>query len=149
TAIFTDTNPATAAGDFTAVIDWGDGIRSAGKVVGSNGTFTVTGSHRYDDEGFYAVTVQINHDSATAVAFGRAVVRETLLPAGNPEGPRGTPEERWLSEVFHDLNGGQVPLGFLRKWTKRLHQNGMNRRKVIQGILQEQHIQGREGISRL
>ncbi len=41
------TDPASA---FTATIDWGDGTTTAGTVTGSNGNYTVSGSHTYADE---------------------------------------------------------------------------------------------------
>jgi hypothetical protein len=55
---FTDTDTSSAAGDFTATIDWGDGTRSTGTIAAdSSGGFTVTGTHTYSatatsDEGW-------------------------------------------------------------------------------------------------
>ena len=51
-ATFTDPDPAAIAGDFTAVVDWGDGTPSApGTINGAvGGPFAVTGSHTYANE---------------------------------------------------------------------------------------------------
>ena len=55
--MFTDTNTGFSAGDFTAAINWGDGKTSAGTVTGSNGSFTVSGTHSYaPDEGSFLVS---------------------------------------------------------------------------------------------
>src|SRR5262249_12132711 len=79
---------------------------------------------------------------ASVAASGQAQVGEVLLPPGNPDGPRGTPEERWLSEICQDLTGQPVTLAFLQKWTKRLHQKHQNRKTVVTGILQDFQRQG-------
>ncbi len=49
-ATFTDADPNAQAGDFTAMIDWGDGTPAvSGTVGGSAGNFTVAGSHTYPE----------------------------------------------------------------------------------------------------
>ena len=66
-ATFTDPDPAAVSTDFTATIDWGDGTASNGTVIqqgGAGSPFQVNGSHTYDEEGGYPITVQI-HDSVT------------------------------------------------------------------------------------
>ena len=71
-ASFTDGNTNDAAANFTATIDWGDGITTTGTVVGGNGSFTVLGGHTYADEGFPdgVVTVTRISDSAQLVLQG-------------------------------------------------------------------------------
>jgi hypothetical protein len=86
-ATFTDTNPAAVAADFTASIDWGDGTTTTGSVAGGNGTFTVSGSHTYADEGSYTTSVTLTDDApgtATASASATANVAEAdaLTPLG-------------------------------------------------------------------
>src|SRR5262249_51652980 len=50
-ATFTDTGyPDNSPSDFTATIDWGDGSTGTGTVSGSDGNFTVSGTHAYLDE---------------------------------------------------------------------------------------------------
>ena len=44
-ATFTDANPTTPSGGFTATIHWGDGASSSGVVSGQSGQFTVSGTH--------------------------------------------------------------------------------------------------------
>src|SRR5262249_26940382 len=42
--------------DFTATITWDDLSTSMGTITGTAGTYTVSGSHSYDEEGSYPVT---------------------------------------------------------------------------------------------
>src|SRR5260370_32581868 len=49
-ATFTDTNLSTAASDFSASIDWGDGTTSSATITGGSGAFSLLGSHTYADE---------------------------------------------------------------------------------------------------
>jgi hypothetical protein len=67
-ATFTDPDPSAQPGDYTASIDWGDGgAPSAGTVSGpQGGSFTVTGSHSYSDEGNYTITVTITDTTNAA-----------------------------------------------------------------------------------
>jgi hypothetical protein len=76
-ASFSNSDSLTAASDFTAMIDWGDGATSAGTVSGGNGTFTVSGSHTYATAGALPVAVTLTDDapgSATASATSSALV---------------------------------------------------------------------------
>jgi len=85
-ATFSDTDASDVAGDFTATIDWGDGVTTTGTVVGSNGSFTVDGGHTYADEGSDAATVTLTHnpDGAHATASGSvAVAEDDVLTAHN------------------------------------------------------------------
>jgi streptogramin lyase len=87
-------NANASPGDYTAVIDWGDGTTSAAALVNGytptdlNGHplnqtyFSVQGSHVYSHAGSYTVTLSVT-DSAhhTANATGTAtIVDETLTP---------------------------------------------------------------------
>jgi hypothetical protein len=60
-ATFSDTNLAPAS-DFTASIDWGDGTTTGGTVSGSNGVFSVNGSHTYNEEGSFTLKTTISDD---------------------------------------------------------------------------------------
>ena len=73
-ATFTDPGGAEPLGDYSAVIDWGDGTAtSAGVITFASGTFTVSGSHTYAEESAadhpgsnpYDVTVTIGHELTT------------------------------------------------------------------------------------
>ena len=46
-AAFTTTSPIAPAGNFMAVINWGDGESSYGTVQGGSGSFTVVADHDY------------------------------------------------------------------------------------------------------
>jgi Ca2+-binding RTX toxin-like protein len=76
-ASFGDTDTVSVAGDFAALVNWGDGTTSAGTVSGSNGTFAVSGGHTYTGSGQYTVTVTLSDDApgtATATADSTAFV---------------------------------------------------------------------------
>jgi uncharacterized repeat protein (TIGR01451 family) len=80
-ASFTDsTFPSNSLSDFTATIDWGDGTTpSAGTVSGQSGTFTVSGTHTYAEEGSFTVKVTLTDDApgtATATVSGTATVAD-------------------------------------------------------------------------
>jgi hypothetical protein len=59
-ASFTDSDSGVSANDFTAAIDWGDGISTPNTTVIADASgFTVLGSHRYDTQGNYTFKVQV------------------------------------------------------------------------------------------
>jgi hypothetical protein len=81
-ATFTDNEANASAGDFTAQVNWGDGTTTTGSVSSANGSFYVTASHAYYDQGSYTVTVAVsdtNDDSAQATAS--ATVADAALTA--------------------------------------------------------------------
>jgi hypothetical protein len=81
-ATFADTDTSTPAGGFTATISWGDGTSSAGTITGSAGSFTVSGSHTYAEEGTYTLHVTLTDKApgtATATVTGTANVAEAPL----------------------------------------------------------------------
>jgi hypothetical protein len=84
-ATFTDPNAAATATEYTAAIDWGDSSpTSSGTITGGNGTFTVSGTHTYAEEGPYKVTVtitDIDTPSNTAAANSMANVADAALTA--------------------------------------------------------------------
>jgi hypothetical protein len=88
-ATFSDTYTGALADDFTATIDWGDGSTSAGTVTGSDGSFTVSGTHTYGvAPGNYPVSVTLSDDSpgtATAQAASTAQV-SAAAPAATTQG---------------------------------------------------------------
>lgn len=85
---FADSNPGATPGDFTAVIDWGDGSSaSAGTVTASAGGFAVSASHPYAEEGTYPATVRVNDvGGQSAVATAQIAVADASLTA-TPAGP--------------------------------------------------------------
>lgn len=109
-ATFTDTGPIDPLGDYSAVVNWGDGTSSAGSVTLNGSTFTVTSSHSYGDEGHFTISVSANENGgSTGSGQAAATILEQLLF----DGTRGTADERWVNEVFHDLLGRQADPGAL------------------------------------
>ena len=81
-ATVSDSDTASPASDLPASIDWGDGTTSVGSVSGSNGSFTVTGSHAYTAPGTYAVDVAVSDDApgtATATTSSTVIVSAGTL----------------------------------------------------------------------
>ena len=70
-ATFTDADPAGTLTDYTATINWGDGVSVNGVISGPvAGVFFVTGSHTFTTAGSYPVSVfikDVGGSSATAV----------------------------------------------------------------------------------
>jgi phospholipase C len=79
-ATFTDPGSDGTVKDYSSTIIWGDGHTSAGAITANqNGSFTVSGSNTYTEEGSYNVSVLINDvggasasvsDSATVADAG-------------------------------------------------------------------------------
>ncbi len=91
-ASFTNSDPTLPASSYTASINWGDGVTSAGQVLGSGGTFTVQGTHSYADDsldqsqGSYTVTVTVTNSASGTINTTSSimVVRPPLsLVVGN------------------------------------------------------------------
>src|SRR6516162_8333009 len=82
-----DSSLLDAAGGFTATIDWGDGTATPGTVNGSNGNFTVTGSHTYDEGNFTPTVVVVRTADQTqlTVVGGTATVSETDVLTPTPQ----------------------------------------------------------------
>jgi hypothetical protein len=78
-ASFTDADPAATAAEYTAAINWGDTLSSAGVVSGpTGGPFTVSGTHTYLEEGSYTVTVTVTDSDFPA---NNATTRSTATVA--------------------------------------------------------------------
>ena len=56
---FTVQGSISPASEFTALVNWGDGTSSAGTVTGSSGSYAVSGSHTYAEEGPFSPTVTV------------------------------------------------------------------------------------------
>jgi uncharacterized protein (TIGR03118 family) len=109
-ATFTDANPAGKASEFTATIDWGDGLTSEGHVVSDkNGGFDVLGSHHYSVAGAFAVHVQIQdggeHVLATQFYTPTSLISDGTVPADhtdanllNPWGLAAGMTPIWISD---------------------------------------------------
>jgi hypothetical protein len=114
-AVFNDTNTSNVAGDFAATIDWGDGTTTAGTVTGGTGSFTVSGSHTYADEGSFTLKTTLTDDApgtATATASSTATVAEAdalTVAASQPTiAATETTSFSGAVAVFNDGNGTNV-----------------------------------------
>jgi streptogramin lyase len=87
-ATFTDSDPSALPGSFAATINWGDGTTSAGQILeDASGTFYVSGTHTYAEEGtVIPIVVTIaDQDGSTATANSTAdVAQAPLLALGVP-----------------------------------------------------------------
>src|SRR5262249_56088401 len=83
-ATFSDANMAAPTSDFSGTITWGDGQTSSftsSAVTGSGGSYTVSSSHFYAEEGSYHITVTINDvgDRSTTDSGSTTVADATLI----------------------------------------------------------------------
>jgi hypothetical protein len=129
-ATFTHGDGLEPASQFTATIDWGDGTTSPGTVTLSGGVYAVSGSHTYADERLYPVTAFVADGTASATIPTTANVREELLP----DGTRGTPDQRFISEVYRDLLHRAVDPGALAQGAAQLSA-GVSRAQLVRGIM--------------
>ena len=98
----------TLSGDFSAIIDWGDGSpNSVGTVTGSGGTFVVDGSHIYAAAGTFTpiITVTEVDGSLVKILGGVAVSDPTITGVGGSfSSVEGLPSGQVLLGVITDPN---------------------------------------------
>ncbi|MDB5352978.1 MAG: gdhB 2 [Planctomycetota bacterium] len=82
-ATFVDPVPGRTAKDFSVAISWGDGTATAGTVsAASDGSFVVSGSHRYRRRGTYHVVVAVSDaQGESGVGAGTATIKRKGLHA--------------------------------------------------------------------
>ena len=87
-AYFTAADASAVPGDFTASIDWGDGVTTLVATVKDAGeTFSVSGAHIFFDEGIYVVRVKVTRTDGSgdpvfvesSANVANAPLRATLL----------------------------------------------------------------------
>src|SRR6185295_15759829 len=85
-ATFSSSTPGATPANFAATIAWGDGATTAGTITGAAGSFAVSGSHTYADEGAFTTTVTVTEISpaASGSASGTATVSEADVLSGTP-----------------------------------------------------------------
>ena len=119
---------ATANG-LSATINWGDGTTTLGTVSGN--LSQVNGSHVYQDEGHFPITVTVVDAGTSLAVTGDAAV----APAPLPGVPNPTPNQLFIAEVYEDLLGRPVDTGGLTFWTGQLDA-GSPRSAISQQLVQ-------------
>ncbi len=117
-ATFSDANPAAVAGDFTATIDWGDGVKSAGTITGADGTFSVVGSHAYAESRMFAFQVDVSDETQTITLTGSATI--ATAPSAH---------ERYVQAVYLDVLGRAPDFAGLAHWVQQLDNGGADQRR--------------------
>lgn len=107
---FTDADPNAAVGDYAASIAWGDGSSSAGAVsAGSSGSFLVTGTHTYAEEGTYTFQVTVGDSGgSTTGGSATATVADAALTASGLTFNSTNPVQAVVAN-FGDADPGGVP----------------------------------------
>ena len=122
-AQFTDADVNARSGNFTAVVNWGDGTTTPGSIASQgyqNGVplFTVTGTHTYVDAGTFPVIVTITDLSTGAIPSYIAGIPVTITDLGGSAVVTGStvqtnllsngpvPERAYRSERGRSLGGG-------------------------------------------
>ncbi|MDX2035589.1 MAG: hypothetical protein SFX72_02970 [Isosphaeraceae bacterium] len=80
-ATFTDSDFGVLPSDFTAAVDWGDGILTPSTtVIATAGGFAVLGSHLYNQLGFYDFRIQITDGQGNkSLVAGKATITSNSL----------------------------------------------------------------------
>jgi subtilase family serine protease len=138
---FAEAGSTSGGVSYAATITWGDGSSTPGLVNGGNGTYEVTGSHVYSQEGRYPITVTIT-DPADATSSGSDLAH--VARTGNPPTlltmaaqqfvesaeyyrnfitaayqkylgrlPDATGLNSWLTQMQHGLTDEQLEAGFI------------------------------------
>lgn len=94
-ANFSDTNPYSLPGDFSAQVSWGDGTSSTALVrADGTGNYAVLATHAYESTGAYSGSVSIVDVSGANVSLGfRATITSYINGGGSISG-----------HVFNDSN---------------------------------------------
>jgi PKD repeat protein len=120
-ASITDTDPSYSRGDFTALVDWGDGSpEEFASVSGSNGVYSVYDTHTYAEDGSYTATVTItdpNGLTTQTVNDTVSVVDAALTAAAADSFAAVTVTEGAMANSFpltqfNDANLSEVPSAF-------------------------------------
>lgn len=131
-ATFTDQYVLSQADSFTIQVDWGDGTTdtfqaiavpsgqvSSFQVSGSNGSFTVTGTHTYDHPGSFSISISISDATGgSATATSTADIQAAPLTATgglslvglvSPQPIDVPPNPTWTVAQFTDADPNDGP----------------------------------------
>jgi hypothetical protein len=121
--------------EFSATVDWGDGSVSTNQQIpmyltGPHaGSYFVDSRHTYREAGTYKIKVTITDDAATTTVISQAIIAERPLPGGI----QGTPNQRFIAEVYEDLLNRTVDPDAVTYWAAKLDA-GVSRPEVVAGI---------------
>ena len=117
TAKFTDANANAPTSDFSGTINWGDGAPgspdittfTSSAVTGSAGSYSVSGSHQYAEDGMYPITVVINDTGGSVTTdTGSATVADAPLTGSSSAaatgGVAGVTAATLANATFSDAN---------------------------------------------
>ena len=117
TAKFTDANANAPTSDFSGTINWGDGAPgspdittfTSSAVTGSAGSYSVSGSHQYAEDGMYPITVVINDAGGSMTTdTGSATVADAPLTGSSSAaatgGVAGVTAATLANATFSDAN---------------------------------------------
>src|SRR5262249_28627060 len=115
-ATFTDADPNGTLTDYSATINWGDGVKTPGTITMSSttpGLFLVNGTHLYGQSSVpYQVTVKITDvGGSTATAETSITVSDTLLTPGTPAALNAIEGKAFTAQVgtFKDADPAATP----------------------------------------
>jgi hypothetical protein len=129
-ATFTDMGGVEPAGNYLAMINWGDGGTSVPGTVTSNGmaSFSIAGQHTYTSVGMFTVSVTIQDDAYIHNGGSTASRMFTVLT-----GCTGTPNQVFVTQLYFDLLARQPASAEVTFWSGALDA-GVSRQDVILGF---------------
>jgi hypothetical protein len=126
-ATFSDDSGPEPAGNYTAVINWGDGTpASTGTITLNGSTFTITGTHTYATEGNLHITVTL-----TDISGRGFVVNPNVQVLG------------FVTSLYQEVLKRPFDDAGLAGWLQAL-QNGMSRADVAQRFWESPEHRGLE-----
>ncbi len=110
-ASFSTTDPRATSGEFSAVINWGDGQSSSGTIVsGGSAGFLVVGDHTYATPGLFSVSTTITNDEGMTVSdTSTASVSTPIRARGEAIAPLA--RKAFAGSVATFQSAGPVPVG--------------------------------------
>jgi hypothetical protein len=127
-ATFSDSNAGDAASQFTATVSWGDGGNTAVSISGGNGSFTVSGTHTYAQDGAFAPTVTLKYKNGTFKATAKDIADVTASNASGAGTALAATEGTAIAGAVATFTDPGSPtasgLSALIAWGDRMHALG-------------------------